>query len=355
MTDKNSIEPYFTSTDDNFHALTTLQVSASDELKGITRANLIYPHVIDVYKIDRKSKSVAKTFSELSQGGIYFLVRQYHDGLAVYVGQASKNVVNRALFQKHEPKRMNDIDSFWEYALIVVRHDIPFTEHEIDALEHHFIGAAMESIAESKNSASGKDVRLSDVDKMRLHGYIGEINRVLEYGFNCGWLITKADEKSNLARGANDAAASANMGALNSEKRGDDDARVLRQADERKMRGERNLQNITSGTIFHFAHRQGKWDAKMRVKNGKCVVLSGSVLAPLKEYVGVNGEVVLRARSDAKISTETLDGTERLVLREDYEFASPSAAGGFVNGGTANGWEKWRDEHGKKLDEYARK
>lgn len=49
------------------------------------------------------------------------------------------------------------------------------------------------------------------------------------------------------------------------------------------------------------------------------------------------------------------DAGEHLVYTEDYTFGSPSAAAAITIGNNVNGWDAWRQEDGKTLDEVIRK
>lgn len=48
-----------------------------------------------------------------------------------------------------------------------------------------------------------------------------------------------------------------------------------------------------------------------------------------------------------------VDG-ERIVVEKDHVFSSPSSAASFLTGNSSSGWEEWKDERGRTLDEVLR-
>lgn len=109
----------------------------------------------------------------------------------------------------------------------------------------------------------------------------------------------------------------------------------------------RDLKNVSEEVIFHYRQKtkNSSWHAKMKVVQGQCVVLAGSVLKELNpnstQYVKN-----LRAEHSDIISPDD-------VLLSDVPFSKPSRASSFAYGGSSNGWSDWKDEHGKTLEEYA--
>lgn len=121
-------------------------------------------------------------------------------------------------------------------------------------------------------------------------------------------------------------------------------------------KSKRDLNNVPSDIIFLFTNKNNDWYGQMKVINGKCVVLSGSKLSSqVKEYSdgGKSSERIASIRKDmSEFISHAENGSLTLLIDTDG-LNSPSRAGGFVNGGSANGWTCWKDENGKTLEEYA--
>lgn len=84
--------------------------------------------------------------------------------------------------------------------------------------------------------------------------------------------------------------------------------------------------------------RFGTITAKMRVENGKFIVLKGSICAP------VTGNWSPAVRRAAIIENNT--------LMEDVECDSPSTAGWIPLGKANNGWLVWKTTSGKPIDMF---
>ena len=83
--------------------------------------------------------------------------------------------------------------------------------------------------------------------------------------------------------------------------------------------------------------------AQMVVEDGAFIVKAGAKCLP------VNGGVV--GPPEPRRTAPIVDG----VLQADVVTKSPSTAGWVVLGGSTNGWNVWKDESGKMLDEYRKK
>lgn len=125
-----------------------------------------------------------------------------------------------------------------------------------------------------------------------------------------------------------------------------------------EKKNSRDLLLVPSDVVFYFSDKTGEeWNGRMRVVDGKCILLADSILGPIKEYESGHKHTdkikIMRKQNANKIS-ETVSGKQKII--SDFDpVSSPSAAAGIINGGAANGWDRWRDENGKKLDEYAQK
>lgn len=103
--------------------------------------------------------------------------------------------------------------------------------------------------------------------------------------------------------------------------------------------------SIPDGTYHLKQTRKGKGTAvaQMVVEDGAFIVKAGAKCLPVNEGVVWTPE----PRRTAPI----VDG----VLQADVVTKSPSTAGWVVLGGSTNGWNVWKDESGKMLDEYRKK
>lgn len=117
----------------------------------------------------------------------------------------------------------------------------------------------------------------------------------------------------------------------------------------------RDMKNVPEDVVFFFTTRNGGFSGKMRRNGDTFTILAGSELHEVRDYTSnqtVSARVAsLRTNAKNKISK---DPEGRLVLVEDVEgITSPSTAGGFISGGSTNGWTSWKDETGKTLEDYA--
>ncbi|MBR4461233.1 MAG: DUF4357 domain-containing protein [Erysipelotrichaceae bacterium] len=108
----------------------------------------------------------------------------------------------------------------------------------------------------------------------------------------------------------------------------------------------RDVYLIPEGT-YYLERRIKRWNNQtvkgtMTVQDGKCTVLKGSVLCPLKGEGNV--ERIEKERNKANVINN--------VLQEDVEFNSPSMAACFIINGPANGWNEWRTKDGKAIDVF---
>ena len=100
---------------------------------------------------------------------------------------------------------------------------------------------------------------------------------------------------------------------------------------------------VVTDEIFYLKSTNGLCDAQMVVKDGKYVVLEGSVIDPtitsnVKQVTG------LRRKFASKIVNN--------VVVENVEFTVPSTAGEFVKGGACNGKIYWRTNNNEPLESF---
>lgn len=100
---------------------------------------------------------------------------------------------------------------------------------------------------------------------------------------------------------------------------------------------------VNTDEVFYFA--KDTTDARMKVIDGnKYIVLAGSKI-DLNIYSNEN--------SIKKLREENFDKLDDGIIITDIEFSSPSAAGEFVGGGSANGKYYWRTKpNDKKLADF---
>jgi hypothetical protein len=62
-----------------------------------------------------------------------------------------------------------------------------------------------------------------------------------------------------------------------------------------------------------------------------------------------------RVRRDKQLAEHTELQNGKRIVKEDVRFDTPSGAGQFCVGGSANGWKEWKDVEGRELNEYRTK
>lgn len=102
---------------------------------------------------------------------------------------------------------------------------------------------------------------------------------------------------------------------------------------------------IDTDNIFLIKNRKGI-DAKAIYKNGKMVVLKGSIFTSI---ISSSFKAHTSRNLAIKQSEKLPNGNYRLL--EDFCFDSPSAASQVICGASTNGWIVWKTEEGKTLKE----
>ena len=98
--------------------------------------------------------------------------------------------------------------------------------------------------------------------------------------------------------------------------------------------------------IFSIKTRKGI-DAKAIYKDGKMIVLKGSIFASV-----VSSSFKAHATRNMAIKKSERMPNGYYCLLEDFSFDSPSAASQVMCGASSNGWIAWKTENGKTLKEY---
>lgn len=101
----------------------------------------------------------------------------------------------------------------------------------------------------------------------------------------------------------------------------------------------------------HYFYAKGKKvNAKGFYDSNSFIVLSGSEVSETvtPSYKRpTNREILIEEHAEKKDT--------KIVLNEDIIFGSPSTGASFVFGSSRNGWDIWKNEEGKTLDEVYRK
>ena len=95
--------------------------------------------------------------------------------------------------------------------------------------------------------------------------------------------------------------------------------------------------------------RNAKARGEFNIEDQSLTVLKGSKVNPT--HIDKFKESYKRTREQQLAEyTDEING-ERIV-KADVRFETPSGAAVFCVGGSANGWNTWKDEHGRELNEY---
>ena len=109
---------------------------------------------------------------------------------------------------------------------------------------------------------------------------------------------------------------------------------------------QQNYDNVSyTDDTFIIKNRKGI-DAKAIYKNGKMIVLKGSILTSI-----VHSSFNAHTLRDEVIQNSEKTSTGNYRLLEDFCFNSPSTASQIVCGASTNGWITWKKENGKTLKE----
>lgn len=93
------------------------------------------------------------------------------------------------------------------------------------------------------------------------------------------------------------------------------------------------------------AYAQGLFDTS----DQSLTVLKGSKVNPM--HLDKFKEANRRTR-DAQLAEYTDEVNGERIVKADVRFDTPSGAAVFCIGGSANGWDTWKDENGRELNEY---
>lgn len=118
----------------------------------------------------------------------------------------------------------------------------------------------------------------------------------------------------------------------------------IQRATRVKQKNQNNYENIPDGKYYMERKIKDFGTVKgiLKVRNGKFIVLRGSVCAPYR-------------RQDEKPTCYKQAIFSNNVLQNDVECNSPSLAGLIVIGQAVNGWVEWKNENNQPLDIFRNK
>ena len=105
----------------------------------------------------------------------------------------------------------------------------------------------------------------------------------------------------------------------------------------------------TDGKIRCHLTRNADAHGVFNKEEQSLTVLKGSAVNPI--HVPKFGDANVRKR-DAQLAEYTDEVDGKRIVRKDVFFDSPSGAALFCVGGSANGWDEWKDEEGRRLQHY---
>ena len=95
--------------------------------------------------------------------------------------------------------------------------------------------------------------------------------------------------------------------------------------------------------------RNAKAQGLFYISDQSLTVLKGSKVNPV--HIDKFKDAYKRAR-DRQLAEYTDEINGERIVNTDVRFDTPSGAAVFCVGGSANGWNTWKDEHGRELNEY---
>ena len=95
--------------------------------------------------------------------------------------------------------------------------------------------------------------------------------------------------------------------------------------------------------------RNAKAQGEFNTSDQSLTVLKGSKVNPV--HINKFKEAYKKAR-DRQLAEYTEEVNGERIVKADVRFDTPSGAAVFCVGGSANGWNTWKDENGRELNEY---
>jgi len=246
-----------------------------------------------VYVIPRPLLAEAKSISEITRPGIYYLINESDDNTItqIYVGQ-TRNGITRL----DDHNRSKD---FWNKAIMFLADSKTFTLDMISGLEKYAIIKAKES--------KRYDVENTVVPKYEIDEY--DMASIEEVYDEIQFIMGTQGYKMDAAKTS------------------------LNQAD---------ILHTTRNKIEAFGVYDGE---KFEVLDGSQVNIEKAV--SLERYNEQRKELLNNG------SISLVDG--KYILNVTLDFKTPSGASDFILGGSTNGWTEWKNKAGKTLDEIYRR
>ncbi|MBR7001257.1 MAG: DUF4357 domain-containing protein [Neisseriaceae bacterium] len=290
---------------------TTVNIYSNSTGGSITHYS-VREWTVDVYAVQRsvlESKLSEKQKNALSKSGVYILVNERQ----AYIGK-SQNILKR-----WKAEHLGDKDKAWfdcAYAITDLR---TFSATDLNALEYLFWKKATEvGSFEIKNASAIK--KESD--------YLKDENFYNIVFSNVNLLL------NSIYRGHRV------FGKINTENT---------QTPNNNSQEETLLNEKLQNKIFTMK-KSGCFGQLKKVKEGWLLLKGAQAIKRDYENFVKNKN----AKKAIYYSSAYLDNKldENLKTTEDILFSTPSTPAAALMQGTANGWTVWKDENGKKLDDY---
>jgi len=264
------------------------------------------------FKIPRTDLDKCKGRSDLMQSGVYFLFGKTDltDEDVVYIGQASVRKNGEGILFRLQEHRRNPDKDYWTEAVVFTTSNNSFGPTEISYLENRFTNLALKAKRYIvKNGNDPNPGNITEEKESEMEEFIAYSELVMgTLGFK---IFEPLIEKQKPVIINNDI--------------------VIEKSE---------------GLLLHLKRKGRKGgsaiEADCEQTSEGFVVLKGSHI----ELIDVDSipPNIREARRKAKID-------ENGVLQEDVLFKSPSAAAGFVVGGSVSGNAEWKNADGKTLKE----
>lgn len=257
------------------------------------------------YKIPRIALDLCKERNDLKQSGIYFLfgISEETSENVIYIGQAGARKNGEGILYRLQEHKKNPNKDYWSEAIVFTTSNNSFGPTEISYLENRFCTIANDAnryLVKNENEPTRGNVTEEKES---------ELEEFIEYAIIImGVLGHKVFEPLIIPEKNNP-----------------------------------NDKNSASNTVFFIKKREA--DAQAVQTTDGFVVLSGSVIS--KDLTPSCPQSTLNARKEYK---EIID--DKMTLKKNIIFKTPSAASRFVLGNSSNGNIEWKTEKGTTFGTY---
>lgn len=254
------------------------------------------------YVIPRDLLADARKIDEINRPGIYYLIGESGEGkiARIYIGKTTKGISRIYNHDRNEDKK------FWDKAILFLADEKSFHPSMIDWLEK----CAIEKARASKLYAV-------DNDNTPQGGIVKDKIQVIEKVYKEIQFIMEALGYRMSAHAGNGKKAEAG------------EAEVFRAS--RKGRGIEAFGTYDGRTFLLLEGSEVNFENPAKTKANKS----------LRDKLLKNGDIVQEGG--------------KYILKKPLPFGSPCGAIGFVFGNFTNGWNEWKRDDGKTLDEVYRK